>query len=364
MSGWKTFSLAEVASIERIAIQPEDIAKGTAYLGLEHIESGGAILGAKAVDEGELASSKFKFTERHLLYGKLRPYLAKIACPDFAGICSTDILPVLPGAKLDRSFLCHFLRQQKMVDFANSRTTGANLPRLNPSTLAEFQIPLPTLSEQRRIASILNKADAIRRKRKESLRLTEEFIHSTFLEMFGDIPAKKSAYDFGMIRGLVSAQSGKSSNQVLSQEKTNIPIYGGNGINGWATKSLFEENVVVVGRVGQQCGIIHITDRPAWVTDNAIVIRVTDDKKLHPIYVAEALQRSPLRSNVEKLDLPFLNQSVILDYPIPLPPLDRQVEFVRIREKLFNAKLKLGHSNSKSDDLFDSLTYRAFKGEL
>src|SRR5438552_15580259 len=95
-AGWKTVALHEVATIERSAVQPDAISQGAAYLGLEHIESGGRILGAKSVDEGELASSKFKFTERHVLYGKLRPYLAKIACPDFSGICSTDILPILP----------------------------------------------------------------------------------------------------------------------------------------------------------------------------------------------------------------------------------------------------------------------------
>jgi type I restriction enzyme S subunit len=145
-----------VATIERYAIQPEAISQGTAYLGLEHIERGGAILGAKSVDEGELASSKFRFTERHLLYGKLRPYLAKIACPDFSGICSTDILPILPGPDLERRFLCYFLRQPTMVDYANSRAAGVNLPRLSPSALAEFEIPLPPIAEQRRIADVLD----------------------------------------------------------------------------------------------------------------------------------------------------------------------------------------------------------------
>ena len=66
---WKTVALDKVATIERSAIQPEAISQGTAYPGLEHIESGGKILGAKPADEGELAGSKFKFTERHVLYG-------------------------------------------------------------------------------------------------------------------------------------------------------------------------------------------------------------------------------------------------------------------------------------------------------
>ena len=105
MTQWTREPLSSVATIERSTIQPEQIVAGTAYLGLEHIRSGGEILGAVPVDSGELASSKFRFTDRHLLYGKLRPYLAKIALPDFSGICSTDILPVLPGPRLDRNFL-------------------------------------------------------------------------------------------------------------------------------------------------------------------------------------------------------------------------------------------------------------------
>src|ERR1051325_816768 len=117
-SGWKIVTLGDVAALQRSTIQPEEIAEGTTYLSLEGIESGGTIRGAKSVDEGEIASSKFKFTDKHLLYGKLRPYLAKISCPDFSGVCSTDILPILPGRNLDRDFLCHFLRQPRMVELA------------------------------------------------------------------------------------------------------------------------------------------------------------------------------------------------------------------------------------------------------
>ena len=70
---------------------------GTTYVGLEHITSDGAFLNVQTVANGELASVKFRFTEKHILYGKLRPYLSKIALPHFSGVCSTDILPILPG---------------------------------------------------------------------------------------------------------------------------------------------------------------------------------------------------------------------------------------------------------------------------
>ena len=106
---WRAVALKDVATIERDVVEAPAIDDGTLYVGLENIQSGGDFINVREVDKGELASSKFSFTPRHLLYGKLRPYLAKIARPTFEGICSTDILPVLPGANLDRDFFAHFL---------------------------------------------------------------------------------------------------------------------------------------------------------------------------------------------------------------------------------------------------------------
>lgn len=183
---WPLVPLAEVAGIERHAVQPSSIERGTRYVGLEHIESGGHSLTFSQVTNGELASTKFRFGPQHILFGKLRPYLAKIVCPDFDGICSTDILPILPGPDLDHRYLAHFLRHPRTVDWAAARATGINLPRLSPTQLASLQIPLPPLEEQRRIAAILDKADALRRTRKRTAELLDGLTQSIFLEMFGD----------------------------------------------------------------------------------------------------------------------------------------------------------------------------------
>ena len=186
MSAFRKVALSEVAEIERDSIAASAIQDGTLYVGLENIQSGGDFLNVREVDGGELASSKFSFTAEHLLYGKLRPYLAKIARPNFAGICSTDILPVLPGPKLSRDYLAHFLLQTKMVDLANSRASGANLPRLSPRALAEFEVPLPPLPEQRRIAAILDQAETLRTQRRAALAQLDSLTQSIFLDMFGD----------------------------------------------------------------------------------------------------------------------------------------------------------------------------------
>src|SRR5262249_16889516 len=151
-----------------------------------HIDSEGTFVGVKGVDVGELASNKFRFGPDHVLFGKLRPYLKKTARPEFEGVCSTDILPILPGPHLNRDYLFHYLRHPRVIEQAVLKSTGANLPRLSPRDLAAFEIPVLPMPEQCHIADTLDRADAIRRKRKEAVALTDELLRSLFLEFFGD----------------------------------------------------------------------------------------------------------------------------------------------------------------------------------
>jgi type I restriction enzyme, S subunit len=95
------------------------------------------------VQNGDLASTKFMFSKEHILYGKLRPYLRKIARPNFGGVCSTDIIPIKPGPRIDRDYLFHFLRIDQVVNKAASLTTGVNLPRLIPILRVPDSVGIP-----------------------------------------------------------------------------------------------------------------------------------------------------------------------------------------------------------------------------
>lgn len=243
-------------------------------------------------------------------------------------------------------------------------TKGVAVTGINLGDVRKIPIALPALSEQRRITAILDEADALRRKRREALGLLDELMRSAFLEMFGDIPAKQTLWPWGTPRAFVAMSSGKRSKPVLAESATEYPVYGGNGIKGYATEPLYEKSVIVVGRVGQQCGITHLTDGPAWVTDNAIVVRVTDDSALDPVYLATAFQHAPIRDTVSRLDLPFINQDMLKDQPIPLPPIVEQRRFVDLRGELLAQKATVAHSLDELEGLFSSLVHRAFTGEL
>ncbi len=156
--GWRWVRLGEVCEQDRKIINPgTPLAASRPYLSLEHIESNtGRILRAPSEameDEGK--STTFAFDSRHILYGKLRPYLNKVALPDFEGRCTTELIPLLPRGT-DRHFLTWVLRHKETVDAAMRGKTGSRMPRANMNDLLFLEIPLPPLSEQKRIAAILN----------------------------------------------------------------------------------------------------------------------------------------------------------------------------------------------------------------
>ena len=183
---WQHATIGDVVRITRSGIAPDEISAGTTYVGLEHIDGSGTFVGVATVDAGELGSSKFRFNAQHILFGKLRPYLRKTARPSFDGVCSTDILPLEPTASIDRDYLFHVLRRQSFVDEVTSLCAGANLPRISPKVLADMKIPVPPLPEQRRIAAILDNAEALRTKRREAIAKLDQLLQSVFLDTFGD----------------------------------------------------------------------------------------------------------------------------------------------------------------------------------
>ncbi|MCX7279045.1 MAG: restriction endonuclease subunit S [Burkholderiales bacterium] len=273
----------------------------------------------------------------------------------------TYIVEPLNSSVLNTRFLFHFL--DKYVEKLRHLSIGGVIKYIKIGNLTEAPLPVLPIDEQRRIAAILDQAESLRTQRRQALAHLDTLTQSLFFDMFGD-PATSPKYSTGTIRRFVEANSGKSAKFVLSESPTDIPIYGGNGINGCATAALYEQPVLVFGRVGQQCGNAFLTQGPSWVTDNAIVVRIADTSQLIAKYVLHAFQGSEFSSRVKHLDLPFINQGMILDNPIPLPPLPLQQTFATRIQAIEALKATHRAALDQLDALFASLQQRAFAGEL
>ena len=153
--GWTIPALGDVASPSKEKVEPRD-RPNVPYLSLEHIEAHTTRILGQGVS-GDVKSTKTAFRPGDVLYGKLRPYLNKVAVPDFDGICSTDILVFPKNRWLDSRFLMWFLSLPQVVEFANHYSAGMELPRISFKTLGTLDFPLPPLAEQRRIVAAVER---------------------------------------------------------------------------------------------------------------------------------------------------------------------------------------------------------------
>lgn len=187
MSKAKLARIGDFCQQDRITVRPGEGAD-LRYIGLETIESGtGAFVTGDLSKTPEVPqANSFRFSPQHVLYGKLRPYLNKVAVPNFEGKCSTEIIPLRPSAELDRRYLSFFLRSATVVDQISKRTAGARMPRADMDFVLDLRIPLPSLDEQQRIVDLLSQAEGIVRLRREAQAKAAEIIPALFLDVFGD----------------------------------------------------------------------------------------------------------------------------------------------------------------------------------
>lgn len=382
----KIRKLASISTIVREGVAPESIRAGELYVGLEHITSEGEFEGVGSVDAGELASTKFRFGPEHILYGKLRPYLRKVAQPTFSGICSTEIVPILPHVGTDSRYLLHFLRWQHTVDWATSRCAGANLPRLNPSMLEQLEVPFPEHSHQLRVGEQLDLADGIRRKRREALRLADELVRSTFLEMFGDPVGNPRGWPSVSLDEVAQVRGGLSITPARASNPLEVPYLrvanahrGMLDLNEIKTirvsqaeldRSLLKPgDILVVEGHGNRDELGRCVQWRAEIpqcTHQNHLIRITNLKaELESSYLEWYLnspegRRQMLSFAKTTSGLNTLNTSNIAKVSVLVPPLSLQKRFVAMREQVAAVQSRQKLAIESSETFFTSLQNQAF----
>ena len=174
-TSWQKIRLKFLApsSRELLASRPE----GIRYLGLENIESGTGKLLLETEQE-QVDSSVVSFDEESVLFGKLRPYLAKVAAPDFKGVASTEIMVLKPVGGNNRRFLAYSLLSDEFIKRVSGMTDGAKMPRANPNDVLNLFLCVPPSGIQSRIASYLDaqtaKIDRLMDMRRRQIVLLQE----------------------------------------------------------------------------------------------------------------------------------------------------------------------------------------------
>ncbi|MCY4235559.1 MAG: restriction endonuclease subunit S [Cyanobacteria bacterium MAG CAR2_bin_4] len=155
---WLSGTLQDIARPANDKWIPSQNENSIPYIGLEHILPENP----KVADHGkssEVISTKNKFKKGDTLFGKLRPYLQKVAFADFTGICSTDIIPIRASAETDPAFLYYLISSPKVIAKAIESSAGNVMPRASWQDIRGIEIAIPPLPEQKKIAEILSGVD-------------------------------------------------------------------------------------------------------------------------------------------------------------------------------------------------------------
>jgi type I restriction enzyme S subunit len=261
---------------------------------------------------------------------------------------------------------------------------GVTQQNISKSIVEKLEIPLPPLEEQRRIAAILDKADGVRRKRKEAIRLTEELLKSTFLEMFGDPVTNPKGWeiaklgDFGKILTgntpprSVSENYGDEIEWIKSDNITTPEHFLTEAEEKLSAKGKKIARTVPNGSVLVTCiagsrssiGRAALTDRE--VAFNQQINAVVPNSDVDPyflygqLFVAQHLVQAQSTDSMKGM----VNKSKFSSIEFIKPPSQKQQKFGKWFLGFHRYYMNLISGEEQSENLFNSLLQRAFRGEL
>ncbi len=381
---WRSAPLATVApaATSDVHFEPQDVVW---HLTLDQVEPHtGRILEEIHKPFSDAGTSTFVFDSRNVLYSKLRPYLNKVVCPFKPGVATTELVPLRPNPKvLDRRFLAYYLRSQRFLAFASNTVAGVKMPRVIMTKLWEHEVPLPPLSEQRRIVEILDQADALRKKRAEADARAARILPALFYKMFGDPATNPKGWPLVRLGDICRVASGATP-------RTDVPQYWDGtilwatprdlsqqdqwivyeterriselGLSSCATSLLPEGAVLLSSRA--PIGLVAIAGRPLCTNQGFKNLIPGNRVDSWYLFAWCTLRKDYLQSLGRGATFLELSKAIVESVFIPLPPLDLQGKFRDRLVSLENLRRRAFAVSSAVDIVFQSLLHCAFTGYL
>ena len=266
-------------------------------------------------------------------------------------------------AVLEPRYAFHWVKSPTFVSNMVAQATGASYPAVSDRIVLDSEIPLPPLPEQRRIAAILDKADALRTKRREALAQLDTLTQSIFLDMFGDPATNPKRWPIRTfdetIRDETSQAEKLQRSDYLLEGRYPVVDQGQSVIAGYCNDDQYlcpSELPVVV--FGDHTRAVKLVRHP-------FVVGADGAKVLAPQPGVDAPFLSYL---LRELPIPDLGYSrhmrEVKRLSFPVPPINYQKEFAQRLAEAERHRAVQNRSGLELDALFASLQHRAFRGEL
>lgn len=324
-----------------------------------------------------------------ILVSTVRPNLNGIArVPEHldGATASTGFCVLRPlASKLDASYLFHWVQSTEFVSDMVRKATGASYPAVSDKIIAQSEIPLPHLDEQKRVAAILNQADELRRKRQRAIDRLNQLGQAIFHEMFGDPATNAMGWPQAELSSICEINPRNNSNLVDDEPVSFLPMASvseDGSISSEQVRTIaevkkgftsFQRGDVLLAKItpcfenGKATKTDDLMHRYGFGSTEFHVIRPS--RHANSDFLFHIIHRAAFRAEGELNMTGSAGQkrvpaSFLKDYVIPLPPFEMQMNFAKRVREIADTKLANASSLGSLNKLFDALQHQAFRGEL
>ncbi|MBD3636819.1 MAG: restriction endonuclease subunit S [Crocinitomicaceae bacterium] len=330
--------------------------------------------------------------EKDILIGRYGASVGKI-CTGLSGAFNVALIKTIPNtSKISREYLLHLLRGSTFQNFILNVGSRAAQAGFNKDDLEGFEFALPPLNQQKKIAAILDTADAYRQKTKALIDKYDELTQSLFLDMFGDTWINPKGWKVYKIEDLaVKEKHGIKAGPFGSSLKKEFYVESGYKIYGqeqvirddlqygdyYIDQKKFEElesckigsGDILISLVGTYGKISVVPERFEPGIINPRLMKISPNKEIiRPDFLKKLLQSSGVAVQMKNQSrggtMDIVNVGIMKGIKVPLPPLELQNQFAERLQAIEAQKGQAQASLNKAEELFNSLLQRAFKGEL
>lgn len=285
---------------------------------------------------------------------------------------------------VNQKFLYYALKKRGFKDVI----TGAAQPQITGEGLGKIVLTIPgNISDQIQIANRLSKAETLIEQRKQSIALLDEFLKNTFWEMFGDVVQNEKGWNISALKEFARIRIGPFGSLLHREDyvQGGVPLVNPTHIQDGKIEIdldltisknkmkelsayVMHEGDVVLARRGEigRCAVVTKKEEGFLCGTGSIFIR--PEKGLQPIYlynvISSASMRKVLENSAKGITMKNLNSGIIEELKIPVPPLEFQKKFSAIVIRTEKLKEQYRESLNELENLYGSLSQKAFKGEL
>lgn len=395
---WPVVKIGDVVKVNPRLPKEIDELQSVSFVAMASASEDGVLLDEEIRVLAETKKGFTYFNRSDVLLAKITPCFENGKClrpnqiSNDIGFGSTEfhVLRANPE-KIDSSYLFYLVWSQKFRWLGERSMSGAaGQKRVSADFLKSFEIPLPTLEEQKRIAAILDKADAIRRKRQQAIQLADDFLKSVFLDMFGDPVTNPKGWEVVPMSELIRIQGGYAFKST-DFGKSGIPVVKIGNANklGFTTKGisfiqptnaqklkqyeLYPGDLLIslTGTVGKDdyANVTEVSNEYDKYYLNQRVAKISILNKTLPsnfikFYLSHPRVKSEITKNNRGVRQANIGNADIYSLQVPVPEEPQLLKFDEIVKNVQSIRENLNRTPEQVRDLFNALSQKAFAGEL